>query len=51
LNFGFLVGVMMQAHTYGLAVLGEWFQELAEDYCKQLTEKGLVTSVHKSNEK
>eukprot|EP01036_Dinobryon_divergens_P022803 gene22803-31100_t len=41
--------VMMQAHTYGLAVLGEWTQEIAEEYSKQLTDKGLVVSVHKSS--
>ena len=41
--------VMMQAHTHGLAVLGEWIQEIAEEYCKQLTDKGLVVSVHKSS--
>lgn len=43
------IDVMMQAHTHGLAVLGEWIQEIAEEYCKQLTDKGLVVSVHKSS--
>ena len=38
--------VMMQAHTNGFAVVGEWgVKETAEDYCKQLLQKGLVSEV------
>lgn len=34
--------VMMQAHTYGLAVLGEWYKELAVEYAEQLNQKNLI---------
>ena len=34
--------VMMQAHTYGLAIAGEWYKELAEEYSLQLNKKNLV---------
>lgn len=34
-------GVMMQAHTNGMAVCGEFYKELAEEYAKQLQNKGL----------
>jgi ATP-dependent Clp protease adapter protein ClpS len=34
-------GVMMQAHTNGMAVCGEFYKELAEGYAKQLQDKGL----------
>jgi ATP-dependent Clp protease adapter protein ClpS len=37
--------VMMQAHNFGFAVTGEWFKELAEDYCVQLVTKGLIAEV------
>ena len=40
--------VMMQAHTNGFAVVGEWSKEVATDYCKQLVDKGLVAEVVKS---
>merc|ERR1711918_201255 len=34
--------VMMQAHTYGLAITGEWYKELAVEYADQLNRKNLV---------
>jgi ATP-dependent Clp protease adaptor protein ClpS len=40
--------VMMQAHTNGFAVVGEWTKEIADDYCKQLVEKGLLAEVVKT---
>jgi len=33
--------VMLQAHTNGFAVCGEFYKELAEEYAKQLQDKGL----------
>ena len=43
--------VMMQAHNNGFAILGEWNnKETADDYCKQLLEKGLVCEVVKAPE-
>jgi ATP-dependent Clp protease adapter protein ClpS len=42
--------VMMQAHTYGFAVAGEWVKEVAEDYAKKLVEKGLVAEAKSSKE-
>lgn len=39
---------MMQAHTYGFAITGEWYKELAEDYCTKLVQKGLVAEVKQS---
>jgi ATP-dependent Clp protease adapter protein ClpS len=41
---------MMQAHTYGFAVAGEWVKEVAEDYAKKLVEKGLVAEAKSSKE-
>jgi ATP-dependent Clp protease adapter protein ClpS len=41
---------MMQAHTYGFAVAGEWAKEIAEDYAKQLVEKGLIAEAKSSND-
>ena len=34
--------VMMQAHTYGLAIAGEWYKELAVEYAQQLTRRNLI---------
>lgn len=33
---------MMLAHTYGFSVCGEWYKELAEEYSKQLQQRGLI---------
>ena len=33
--------VMLQAHTNGFAVCGEFYKELAEEYAKQLQDEGL----------
>jgi ATP-dependent Clp protease adapter protein ClpS len=37
--------VMMQAHTNGYAVTGEYMQDVAEEYCGALTGKGLLAEV------
>ena len=34
--------VMMQAHTYGLAIAGEWYKELALEYAQQLNRRNLI---------
>jgi ATP-dependent Clp protease adapter protein ClpS len=39
---------MLRAHTYGFSVCGEWYKELAEEYCKQLLEKGLIAEAKPS---
>ena len=36
---------MMQAHQMGLAVVGVYQFEIAENYCKQMKESGLVAAV------
>lgn len=41
---------MMQAHTYGFAVAGEFAKEVAEDYAKRLVEKGLVAEAKSNKE-
>ena len=41
---------MMQAHTYGFAVAGEWIKEVAEDYAEKLVEKGLVAEAKSSKQ-
>ena len=42
--------VMLRAHTTGFAVTGEWNKELAEEYWKKLTQKGLLAEVVKSKD-
>jgi ATP-dependent Clp protease adapter protein ClpS len=37
--------VMMQAHTNGYAVTGEYMQEVANEYCGALTQRGLLAEV------
>lgn len=39
--------VMMQAHTYGYAVTGEWAKTTAQEYCDKLVDKGLFAEVVK----
>ena len=41
--------IMMQAHTYGLTICGEWYKELAEQYAQQLNVKGLVAEAKPNN--
>ena len=41
---------MLRAHTTGFAVTGEWNKELAEEYWKKLTQKGLLAEVVKSKD-
>lgn len=41
--------VMMQAHTNGLAIVGEYSKEVANDYCKKLNDKGLMAEVMQKN--
>lgn len=42
--------VMLTAHNYGFAVVGEWYKELAHDYVDKLTTKGLVAEAKKSSD-
>ena len=42
--------VMLTAHSYGFAVVGEWYKELAHDYVDKLTTKGLVAEAKKSSD-
>lgn len=37
--------VMQQAHKVGMAVVGIWAMERAEDYCNQLKAGGLIATV------
>lgn len=39
--------VMLQAHTHGYAVTGEWGKETAQEYCDKLLDRGLVAEVIK----
>jgi ATP-dependent Clp protease adapter protein ClpS len=39
--------VMLQAHTHGYAVTGEWVKETATEYCDKLLDRGLVAEVIK----
>eukprot|EP01038_Epipyxis_sp_PR26KG_P006700 gene6700-9191_t len=42
--------VMLQAHNFGFAILGEWTKEQAESYCDKLTKKGLIVEVKASKD-
>eukprot|EP00600_Ochromonadales_sp_CCMP1393_P009867 CAMPEP_0174973844 /NCGR_PEP_ID=MMETSP0004_2-20121128/11475_1 /TAXON_ID=420556 /ORGANISM="Ochromonas sp., Strain CCMP1393" /LENGTH=67 /DNA_ID=CAMNT_0016224353 /DNA_START=490 /DNA_END=693 /DNA_ORIENTATION=+ len=37
--------VMLQAHNNGYAVAGEWMKEVAEEYCSNLLNLGLLAEV------
>jgi len=41
--------VMMQAHTNGYAVAGEYYQELCKDYAKRLVDKGIIAEAVKAS--
>jgi ATP-dependent Clp protease adapter protein ClpS len=40
--------IMMQAHTYGFAVAGEWYKELCISYAEKLNNKGIIAEARKS---
>ena len=42
--------MLFKAHSNGLAVVGEYSKEIAENFCKKLTEKGLLSEVVQKND-
>jgi ATP-dependent Clp protease adapter protein ClpS len=41
--------VMLTAHNYGFAVVGEWYKELCEEYAKKLNDKGILAEARKAS--
>lgn len=42
--------VMLTAHNYGFAILGEWALKLAQEYCRKLVDKGLYAEVRNTKD-